>query len=256
MYDLHSWPQRLIRCWQVLCRFLSTLRKDRLSHNSKPQHHMLCLSVLCLSRDHFNHLCSINGKITTTYISPRETKKTLSFRYELLGSFRSVNRNQGCSFKIMRSQSKSLKARSRSVVWKRWPRALISVTHECTAFVKAVDPIPRLQMCTGQQNCKTYADGDTTRFLGMWLVDSFRRSTVACIECIEALEFKARVLEMERSCRPELQVGLAFQRHAGFGLKFVKRFRADFGTAYKFFRPDRYPFRQWLLKQLIWINLQ
>ena len=103
--------------------FLSTLRTDRLSHNSKPQHHMLCLSVLCLSRDHFNHLCSINGKIPTTYISPHETKKTLPFRYELLGSFRSVNRSQGCSCKILRSQSRCLKARSRSGVWKRWPRS-------------------------------------------------------------------------------------------------------------------------------------
>ena len=24
---------------------------------------MLCLSALCLSRDHFNHVCSIKGKI-------------------------------------------------------------------------------------------------------------------------------------------------------------------------------------------------
>jgi len=28
---------------------------------------MFCLSVLCWSCDHFNHLCSVKGKIATTY---------------------------------------------------------------------------------------------------------------------------------------------------------------------------------------------
>jgi len=35
---------------------------------------MLYLSVLCLSRDHFNHLREIKGKIATAYILPQEAK--------------------------------------------------------------------------------------------------------------------------------------------------------------------------------------
>jgi len=31
----------------------------------------------------------------------------------------------------------------------------------------------------GLRNCKMYTDGDTIRFLGMWLVDSSHRNTVA-----------------------------------------------------------------------------
>ena len=33
---------------------------------------MLCLSVLWSSLDHFNHMCSIKGKIATTYILSHE----------------------------------------------------------------------------------------------------------------------------------------------------------------------------------------
>jgi len=46
---------------------------------------------------------------------------------------------------------------------------------------------------TGSRNCRMYTSGDTTRFLGMWLADSSRGSTVACIE--------RAGLDMERSCR-------------------------------------------------------
>ena len=34
----------------------------------------MCVSVFYQSRDHFNHLCSIKGKVATTYILPHEAK--------------------------------------------------------------------------------------------------------------------------------------------------------------------------------------
>jgi len=40
-----------------------------------------------------------------TYILPHEAKQTLSFWYELLGSFRNVNRSRSWCFKIFQSRS-------------------------------------------------------------------------------------------------------------------------------------------------------
>jgi len=45
----------------------------------------------------------------------------------------------------------------------------------------------RVSIETGQRNYKIYPGGDTTRFLGMWLVNSSSESTVACIDTVEAL---------------------------------------------------------------------
>ena len=46
MHDLQYIADRNIqlKCWEVLCDLLSTLRKDKLSHNSKPQH----VASLCI----------------------------------------------------------------------------------------------------------------------------------------------------------------------------------------------------------------
>jgi len=95
---------------------------------AKPNLNMLCLSVLCFSRDHFNHLCWIKGTIATSYILPHEAKYTLSFWYELLGRLRSANRSRSWCLKIFLSRSMNLKVRIRSGVrvWKMWLRSSLT----------------------------------------------------------------------------------------------------------------------------------
>jgi len=70
---------------------------------------MLRLSALYLSRDHFNHMCSIEGKIAKAYIFASRGKIDTIFLYESLGSFQSVNKSQCCCFKIFGVEAGVLK---------------------------------------------------------------------------------------------------------------------------------------------------
>jgi len=55
----------------------------------------------------------------------------------------------------------------------------VSNTNAQHAFIRAVVHNPGSRTGTGPRNYKINTAGDTTRFLGMWLVDSSHGNTVA-----------------------------------------------------------------------------
>jgi len=87
---------------------------------------MLCLSVLCLSLDCFNHFFDQRQNSRGIYFASRG-----KIDYLLEESFQSVNRRWSWCFQMF--QSKGLKARSR--VWKMWLRlSLTQIQNFCLRF--------------------------------------------------------------------------------------------------------------------------
>jgi len=67
MHGLYSWAvMSNLSAGKLLVAFCFV--KYKLSYAITLKLKMLCLSVLCFSRDHFNHLCSIKGKIDTIFL--------------------------------------------------------------------------------------------------------------------------------------------------------------------------------------------